>query len=300
MTTPAPVSVPTGELTPIDPPAEPTPQSTGLLAAEPPRAGVAHWEDGVVWQPTTGATWDLFSPCEETDEGPDVPSRELVPVIPVAYRVRDRSRGRRGVDLDPDLARRQAEAMTSFALARELWTGEGSARAPRTLPPWLGGAEGYVNPHLADAARCAVVDGSHNAVEGLGLLEGAAYEELGGQGVPVLHIPIRVLLAVAEKLTARGSVLYTASGTPVIADAGYPGTGPDGAAGTWAYATGSVVTLVGGIDSDTDPSSTFMHRVNIREIYATRMIAAGFDPACHLGVALNIPAPSITRPGGTT
>jgi hypothetical protein len=295
-----PTSTPTGEITDIGPPAEPTAPAMGLLAAEPPRSGVGHWEDGVAWQPTTGATWDLFSPCEETEEGELPALRELVPVIPVGYRVRDRSRGRRGIDLDPGLARRQAEAMTSFALARELWTGEGSARAPRTLPGWLGGTEGYVNPHLADAAHCAVVGGTHSAVEGLGLLEGAAYEELGGQGVPVLHIPIRVLLAVAEKLTQRGSVLYTAAGTPVVADGGYPGTGPGGAAGTWAYATGPVLTLVGEITSDTDASSTFLYRQNVREVYAARMIAAGFDPGCHLGVALDIPVPSVTRPGGTS
>lgn len=299
MSTPAPASIDAGMFTTIEAPAPPTAPSTGLLAAVPPTGGVAHWEDGVAWQPATGASFGLFAPCEET-EPLDLPApRELVAVVPVGYRVLDASSGRRGVDLDASSARAQAGVMASYALARELWTGEGTRTSPRDLPQWLGGTSGYVNPYLADAARCSTIAGTHDPVVGLGLLEGAAYDALGGMGVPVLHVPPRVLLAVAEKLTARGSVLYTPAGTPVIADGGYPGTGPGGVAGTWAYATGPVVTRLGEVFTDTDPASTFLRSINFREVYAARMFAVGFDPSCHLGVALDVPVPVVTAPGGT-
>jgi len=187
---------------------------------------------------------------------------------------------------DEARVRRQAEAVTSWTIARELWTGEHSDLNPYDTPE----ASGQVNARLAAGLGVQVVAGKHEPLHALGALEQAARGQLGSLGMDVwIHMPITLVPLMLDSIVQNGTGLFTKTGARVIADAGYPGTDPNDAVqadALWMYATGPVEVRTSRITVN----SFVDQRHN--QIYTTadRFYAATFDPCVLHGVAVDLPA----------
>lgn len=174
-------------------------------------------------------------------------------------------------------ARARLEAVESAGIAHELWTGDlavaaadGDAESPWAFNPRLaaGGAVTDVNSGGAVAPKI-----------GLGLLEQALGEMLA-QNAGTIHIA-RSAFPFLPDLEINGDVVTTRLGTRVIADAGYPGTDPDGdapsAGQAWVYGTArpavhrsNVAVTPGSLAEAVDRD------VNTARFTAERLVAASF------------------------
>lgn len=187
---------------------------------------------------------------------------------------------------DEERVRRQAEAVTSWTIARELWTGAHSDINPYETPE----GSGQVNARLTGGLGVEVVTGVHEPKHALGALEQSARGQLGSLGMDVwIHMPITLVPLLENAIIRDGTGLFTKTGARVIADAGYPGTDPNDAvqAGAlWMYATGPVEVRA----SRLQVSQFADQRDN--QIYTTadRYYAATFDPCVLHGVAVDLPA----------
>lgn len=194
----------------------------------------------------------------------------------------------RSSDQAEELARvrRQAEAVTSWTIARELWTGAHSDINPYDTPE----AASQVNARLAAGLGVQVVTGEHEPQHALGALEQSARGQLGSLGMDVwIHMPITLVPLMGEGIVRDGTSLSTKTGARIIADAGYPGTDPDDVAqadALWMYATGPVEVRMSRLSA----SSFVDQRTNQIHTTADRFYAATFDPCVLHGVAVDLPA----------
>jgi hypothetical protein len=259
------------------------PPSTGLIQSARTGSDIRWSGEPIGWRSERCPGVQGFSLCAELpdEDIPPVVGDTEVHVFPQAYRVRDFC-GTRGGELDSSRVRRQAEAVASFVVAEELWTGTLTKAGPGEID----GAP-YVNPHLASAAADTVATtGAADVAERLGILEQEARQASRGQQV-FLHVPIQYVTPIADKLRRVGGLLYTALDSVVVADAGYPGTGPGGTGTSWAYATGPVEVRLSPIDTiEGRTAETVMRNINRQEIWATRAFAVSFDPCVHLAADL--------------
>lgn len=201
------------------------PATSGLVrSASTPNDGV-RWENGIAWRSEHCPTAATFDPC-----GPDFDpvfgdgTDGIVYYRPPAFRVEDTC-STRG-DIDENRVRRQALAVTSFMAASELHSGQRSQQNPYATPD-SGGAADTINHYLAEPGG-AVVAGVWDPVYAVGLLEQAAREAMLGMD-PFIHVPVSVVPLLDPALRREGQLLFTKTGATVVADAGYPGTGPIGA-----------------------------------------------------------------------
>jgi len=182
--------------------------------------------------------------------------------------------------------RRQAEAISSWTVAHELWTGEHADANPYNTPE----ANNQVNARLTAGLGVQEVAGVHEPLHALGALEQAARGQLGSLGMDVwIHMPITLVPLMLDALVRDGTGLFTKTGARVIADAGYPGTDPDDAvqAGAlWMYATGPVEVRMSAVRAD----AYVDQRHNQVMMTADRFYAATFDPCVLHGVAVDLPA----------
>jgi hypothetical protein len=178
-------------------------------------------------------------------------------------------------------------AWWSFAIAREFWTGT------------LSVAQSFGNFHLADTSGPAgLVDITPTPVtvstDALARLDGQLGTCLkGARGM--IHCSLRMLddLAHNNGLIQRGNDFYTPAGTIVIADAGYPGTAPNGTAdGTGAteylYGTG-LVKLYHSAQPVMTPSQDSIAQAMTRHLNDITVRAesgalAVVDPTCLLAI----------------
>lgn len=209
-----------------------TPPTTGLVQSALRPTGTG-WEQGMAWRPERCVTWQGFGPCGTLAGVPDEPDTGIAYYVPPGFRVRDVCTSLAG-DRDAERVRRQAESITSFVVARELWTGALSEADPGTVD-----GSPYVNAYLAngDAVEVTAPTDPDRAVN---ILEQAAMAAAPGMQV-FIHMPITVLPRVSD-LRRVGNILYTASDNVIIADAGYTGTGAPVA----ATAEVQTVTITGG------------------------------------------------------
>jgi len=215
------------QFAPVSPPAPAQAPARSLVtSALTPSSDGARWENGIAWRPERCPQGRLFDPCDDaTGFGPLVGEGDegVVYYVPSPLRVEDRCSTRYG-DSNDDQARvrRQLEGTTSWFLARELWSGDWTRTHSYTDPE---GTAGVVNAYLADESRVTVHAGSRTPSEALGFLEEATRDAALGMDV-VLHVPVEVVPHIAHALVLDGNLLKTMTGARVIADAGYPGTGP--------------------------------------------------------------------------
>lgn len=280
--------------TEVQPPGRIAAPSTGLLASASQVTGAEGepddaWSFGFRWRPNRSFVGGWFDPCDgfdETDEGPI--DRSHVHVRPVGYYVEDVCGMTPPGPNEADV-RAYAEAVASYKVAHELWTGEATTAHPYEI----GTSEAeFTNAHLASSTAETVGTGLPVRTA-IGLLEQRARAASGGQAV-MIHVPIAAVAAL-DGLRRVGNLLLTQTDGIVVADAGYPGTGPAGEAATdttmWAYATGPVgyrlgpITVPGIVDS-LDRST------NRRVVRADRMFAVAFDPAVHYAASITLPGPT--------
>lgn len=216
-------------------PASPPQSLSSLLAAAVRPEDATRWMDGFAWRSESCPEYQGYNPCAELDEGPPASGGEIQYHVPVAFRVLDECSTISG-RLDDDRVRRMADAITSFVLARELWTGELSKLDPYGTP--AGSAQ--VNGHLA-SDDVVVLPSAADTMAAIVALEAAAGEATRGNRV-VIHGSVSLIGLVAERLERVGNELRTRTGAVVVADAGYPGTGPS-TPGTSEVQT---ITITGG------------------------------------------------------
>lgn len=249
----------------VDPPAfTPTPYGlTSVVDWRPVGADIAHWQNGVTYEPTCSPSISGFG-ATTYDEciavtgigAPPAPAAKADNVDKIfrgatpftCYVEFDCA----AVGNDDALARAQDALARSegWQVERAFWTGKaGGGPVGTTAVVWphlasnaqVLDANGYV---LSDAAT-QVTGGATplHVVEALGLLEGQFADCYAGAGV--IHIPQRALptLDAWGLVKTSGNVLKTLNGNRVAVGAGYPGTSPAGASpaagSVWIYATGA-------------------------------------------------------------
>lgn len=211
--------------------------TTGLLQSAPTRPnGGVRWENGIAWRSERCISHQSFAPCGFVDGSPSNVDNGPHYHLPNGFRVWDFCTLLNG-DLDSDRVRRQADAVASYVMAGELWTGALGRNNPGTLPD----ASTFVNDYLTNPATLVNVGAAGTLLERFGALEEETLQLARGQQV-MLHVPPRVIASLSDVLRRQGNLLYTALDSVVVADAGYPGTGPF-AAGTSEVQT---VTITGG------------------------------------------------------
>lgn len=258
------------------------PNAVNLLAsALRPGDGVGKWMEGMAWRSELCPTYQGYNPCAELAEGPDPSGDGLVYHVPVAYRVADECTTLSGT-FDVARVERLANAVASFVVAQELWTGALSALDPYDLPN--AGLVDQVNHHLASAdAEVLVAPATGGILAALAELEERTRVATRGQQV-FLHAPIHLVNQVAPSLRRVGNELRTATDGVLIGDAGYLGTGPAGTGTDWIYGTGPVAVRLGPVVATTDARATVNRGSNIRLVWADRMFAVVFDPCAHFAM----------------
>jgi hypothetical protein len=249
------------------------------------------WMGGLVWRSERCPSATSYDPCSneipaEIGPGPG----GLNYYVPVALRTTDECSTRSSDLADmTGRARRTLEGVTSFWLARELWTGEHSAANPYETPE---GGGPVSNRALAQVSGVTVVAGVHQPKHGLAALEEAARSADGSQGMDVwIHVPLGLLGLLDGVIVREGDIWFTQSGARVVFDAGYDGSAPDGTdsvGSRFMYATGPVTVRLGPITT-TDQVD---HLTNRYRVTAERMAAAYFDSCVHFGLAVSVPATS--------
>jgi hypothetical protein len=271
-------SVPARRATPV--------QAADLRNSALPGDATADWQYGMVWRSELCPTYQLLDPCDDGTEPPADTGDGLVYYHPGGLRVTDVCTTR-NVGLDIERVARLADAVTSYAMARELWKGTLTLANPYDTPT---GDTGISNAYLAGPTATIITATVADPMEGLGLLEESARQAAGGQQV-FLHVPNRITTQLGAQLRRVGNLIYTQTDAIVVGDPGYDGTGPTGDSGTppgvWCYATGPVVKRLEDITSIDAANVTLDRRTNLRQIWAERMFAVTFDPCCHFALQIS-------------
>lgn len=261
----------------LPPPAAPH-RVGGLLAAAQPGDTNVRWTSGLmIWhEPTPG--WELLTDCppQSYEHGK---RDDLRPTAAVPFTIRTSVTGPRPeLDLMAARARARLDAVTSRAIARELWAGDLTREAAYELPAgwdWTNpspAAGKYTNPHLAggDADGLASVA---SVLEAVAIVE----QEVGQRllmGSPYVHVPVAAMPALQDYLIPTGETLRTVAGSLVVADYGYPADGSP----AQVYGTGPVTVWTGAAEVLDDPGQVVRLADNRMEVWAERPALVEFDP----------------------
>lgn len=191
--------------------------------------------------------------------------------------------------------RRQLGAVESYAIGRELLTGEVTRSEVAT------GVRTQPNPYLAEAGRVEVLTTAAVPPEhGVGLLEEALGHALRGQ-VAYLHVPLIAEARVTRYGIVRvdGNMRRTPRDSQVVLEAGYPNVAPAAddttppaaaAAGTaWIYGTGLVVVRRGPVeDLARQQVNAIDRRTNQYLEGVSRPVAAHYDPCAQFAVQITL------------
>lgn len=261
------------------------PPAYGLVASAV-RPDIERWETGLAWVPERcGAGYELVPWCADADGEYEPPRAGAAYYRPVGLRVAD-SCSTLGGRVDLERVRRVADATSPFAIARELWTGA----AALADDPFEVGGEPLRNAYLASDEAEVVGSSAASARVAIGRLEQAALEAARGQAV-MLHVPVLLLPQLDGYVRPVGQTLLTLAGNTVVADGGYPGTGPEAqavGATAWAYATAPVAVFASPWRINPDEAANVDRATNTRTVWAERVIAAPFDPCVHLATEITI------------
>lgn len=191
--------------------------TTGLVVSAE-RPSDTGWESGLAWRPERCVTWQGFTPCGPLAGEPADAATGVVYYAPPGFRVRDECTTLDG-DRDPERVRRQAEAITSYVVAHELWTGELTEAEPATV-----NGTPYVNLYLSNGDATDVTATATDLRGMVGELEAAAMVAAAGQQV-FIHMPPALVLPLGDVLRRVDNALLTPLDNVVVADAGYTGVG---------------------------------------------------------------------------
>lgn len=268
-----------------------------LRAAIPGNTGDAgtDWLKGVVQWPESLAGWRTLQDCSDVEQDYGVgASGQAVGAHPFVIQTAVDC-PRTGIPEMADRARRRLEALSSQAVARELWTGATSLGDPWQLPTGLTwelsnpspAAGSYTNPYLRAATLLNDTATALPAMAAIGQVEAAVADRSIG-GPIYIHVPLDVLMDVAIGLDRRGDVLLTPAGSIVVADGGYPGTTTDTADAPLAiYGTGPVQVWLGDPVVYDEPTWVVDPATNVARVWAERPALALFDPQTLVGAAVS-------------
>jgi hypothetical protein len=118
-------------------------------------------------------------------------------------------------------------------------------------------------PFLSDAPT-ELAEGETGVALSVGLLDEFIGDTYGAVGVIHCTRAFATVAIAASAMEVRNGRLFSVLGTPVVAGAGYPGTGPanadpDGAT-QWAYATPSLLVYRSEVFSPDDPAGSLLDR----------------------------------------
>lgn len=252
-------------------------QRGGLVANAIAGDQTVDWLKGVQWWPEDVAGWQLAAECvtDTVDVGNvGYPS----PVVAQPFLVRTNVKGPKSSLLDLSArAERRLRAVTSQAVARELWLGEMAQLAPFDLPAsydWSNPTDGgqYVSPYLASGQATDLGLTGADPETAVAAVEEALTELVAG-GPLYLHVPSNLVLHLGAQLTRQGDLLTTPSGSVIIADYGYPGDTP------MVYGTGPVQVWVGDTHVYNQPYEYVRISDNHIEVWADRPAMTLFDPS---------------------
>lgn len=198
-----------------------TPVDAFNLLASAERPQDSGWQNGITWRSELCADYQGIPYCgEPSGEAPEG-NDAIEHAMPVVLRTSDTCTTLSARD-SQGRAERRADAITSYVVARELWTGEIS-RADQFV--WSVSDETpQANNHLMDGTASVVVLSAATLIGKIAELEEAARSALLGQRV-LIHAPLSVVSQLPD-LHRVGNELRTNGGTVVVGDAGYTGQGP--------------------------------------------------------------------------
>jgi hypothetical protein len=243
------------------------------------------WETGFAFEPSRcgagGRTNLLF--CDPVTMTPDGASEVIEGDAFLVY-ASDRCSPVQQRDF-AGIARAQLEAIRSFELAEELWTG----------------SLGLTQRSLTDPASDTVTNGPADPVDALACLEqGLARCNKGRRGM--IHVTPQALIHLwsRQALRIEGGLVLTPLGTIVVSDAGYDGSGPGtvpAGASQWAYATSMVQVLLGGVEvvpPNTDTPAGLAEALDRSDdtvtVFATQPVSWKNDQCCLLAAELDLSA----------
>lgn len=220
------------------------------VRAEAPTAGLVtsartpddpndvRWQGGFSWRPERCFRGSGYNPCSNNPGLVDLggTDADLAYYMPNVFRVEDTCSTMSPQAAD-DRVRRQLEAATPYAVARELWTGDLSDAAPYETPV---GAN-QVNQRLASLSATVITPGDLSPHMALGVIEEQARAAALGQQV-YIHMPMRVFSRLGCHVRRQGQLWYTGGDSIVVPDPGYTGDGPM----TLGTAEVQTVTITGG------------------------------------------------------
>lgn len=285
----------------IDSPTTFTPTPYGLVSvAATPTPPNGHWHSGVTYQTRCnnagGTTYDECITVTGAAEGPVPPPTTKEPNVELIYRGALAFTVYTYFECSPvgmPEAQKIAEAAMAqtfpYQVERTFWTGQADDQP--VIYPHLSGTTEIVDGNDVLLQTAAVTgNAGGDVVCALGFLEEQIAQCYNGVGV--IHVPTRALptLADANLIEARGAALYTRSGNKISVGAGYPGTGPGGAAvaqcESWLFATGPVFMFSGAVRMNTLAES-FDRASNTQQMIAERTVLLAWD-CCHAGVQIDL------------
>lgn len=260
------------------------PPRFGLLVAANVLTDALRWEGGYTFVPEACGLGGTFDPCGTVAFDPDLGHPDAVENIPFGIWEGDRC-SVMGADL-ADLrarARRALEANQSQHIAAEFWTGDQATAA--------GWAD---NQRLAAGGGVPVAGTAVVPARAVGLLEGALAGQQGNRR-GMIHVTVETLSALAAESVIRreGNLWLTPADHIVVADAGYPGTGPTGQAAAedamWAFATGLVTVRMSEVAVMPDDDRQAVDaRVNSALFVASRVASAAWDGCALAAVSIDL------------
>lgn len=250
-----------------------------------PNDGDDRWMNGFTYEPEGCYNGVIVDPCGDDKDNPAPPTVVTWEPYGIVATYRCSALAAGGKDWQ-GIARRRLEAVRSFRLEHELWTGD------------LATAAGWDNLFLADVTRVDIITES----AGVGLTHGLAcltqyLAETNGGQQGMIHATPQVVThwAGLGLLRRDGARLYTlARDDIVVAGSGYTGGDPDGNDASdgdvWAYATDLVDVRLGPVEiigRPDDPS--FIDRtLNTARIRAEQLAIASWEGCRHGGVRLDV------------
>lgn len=273
-----------------------------------PNAGraVRAWEAGTTWRPEGYGDLVTHTPCNEStkETSEQVDNVVQFPIVVVAddecSTWGNSNTPPRGYDFEERKRRALANLLRkqSNQVADELWTGAAAI------------AQGWPNLSLSQSATQLLPPGSSSPLTmALGALQDNLAESLGDGQVGIIHATRTTVTqwwsagALYWNLAGEPpggvpgagivpNVMYDAYGNIVIASGGYDGSDPDGMinpAIPWAYATGPIRLMLGGIHYLSDEESQNIARdVNLETVRAERAAVAVFDEPSIFGIGVNL------------
>lgn len=243
------------------------------------------WEGGIAYESLAcAAKVDLWGMCDpaETNVSDGTGNDRTVVAPPIGITATDTCTSTFGADSRAraeDRVKELLDAASQKALEFELkWGPVASASDP-------------VGRWLTDS-NTVVVDASGVSPKAAVALLEDAYADCGYGGSGTLHLTRGTAGALARTLEEDNGVLFTKTGSLVIAGSGYSASDPSGSGawdGTWAFMTGPVQVWLG--DMSMYPE-TFDQAVDIAKndirFKAERLAAVAYDGCCVFAVKVDL------------